>query len=112
MRLERVGAQDPVAVVRADARRRRRECGRLGRLGLNLRIGHCPFDQKLAVGEHASQIDLRLGDASRQFQDIGVGAFAGDPLREGFDVARQSGIEPDRHVETIDLLHNLLLTIV
>jgi hypothetical protein len=38
LRLERVGAQDPAAVVRTDARRRRREWRRLGRLGLSLRI--------------------------------------------------------------------------
>ena len=55
----------------------------------------------MAVGAHAAQIDLRLGDASRRLQDIGVGAFADDPLREGFDVARQIRIEPDRHVETV-----------
>ena len=30
-----------------------------------------------------------------------VGAFAGDPPRESFGVARQIGIEPDRHVETV-----------
>jgi hypothetical protein len=38
LRLARVGAQDPAAVVRADARRRRREWRRRGHLGLNLRI--------------------------------------------------------------------------
>jgi hypothetical protein len=101
LRLERVGAQDPAAVVRTDARRRRREWRRLGRLGLSLRIGHRPFDQPSAVGAHAAEIDLRLGDASRRLPDTGVGAVAGDPLCEGFDVARQSGIEPDRHVEPV-----------
>ena len=55
----------------------------------------------MAVGAHAAQIDLRLGDPSRRLQDIGVGAFADNPLRKGFDVARQIGIKRDRHVETV-----------
>ena len=40
---ERVGAQDPAAVVCAATRRRRRAWCRLGRLGQHL--GHRPFDQ-------------------------------------------------------------------
>jgi len=47
----------------------------------------------MAVGAHAAQIDLRLGDASRRLQDIGVGPFAGDPLREGL---RRRSPERDR----------------
>ena len=50
---ERVGAQDPAAVVRAATRRRRRAWRRLGRLGQHL--GHRPFDQPMAVGAHAAQ---------------------------------------------------------
>lgn len=76
---------------RAEDRRHPLKLRALCRLGLKRPIRQRAFDKKLAVGEHASQIDLRLGDASRRFLDIGVGAFAGDPLREGFDVARQTG---------------------
>jgi hypothetical protein len=58
------------------------------------------LDQPIAVGAHATQINLRFGDASRRFQDIGVVAFANDPMCKDLDVARQIGIVPDRHVET------------
>jgi hypothetical protein len=75
--------------ARADAGCRRLEGRRVGCLGLKLRIGHRPFDQPIAVRAHAAQIDLRRGNASRRLQNIGIGAFADDPMREGFDVARQ-----------------------
>jgi len=54
-----------------------------------------------AGGEHNPVSQYGFGNAPRRLQDIGVGAFADDPLRKGFDVARQIGIKPDRHVETM-----------
>ena len=83
------------------AHRHRLEWRRLGRLGLKLGIRHRLFNQPIAVEAHAAQINLRRGDASRRLQDIGLDAFADDPLRQGFHVARQIGITPDRHVETV-----------
>ena len=52
--------------------------------GLVIGIGKCARDQVPAMDPHAIEIDLSFGDPPRSLQRLGVGARAGDFLRNAF----------------------------